>query len=209
MARSGKLQPNRLRALWRSRRGAVAIEFALVLTPIVLAFTFGALQLAYIAFAQSAMEAAIRDASRAGITGAAPRGMTRQEALEDLIEQRMSGFKKTPCCTIQITTRVYSDFTEVGKPEPWAEVGTPNGVCNAGETFQDINGNGRWDLDMARAGQGGPLDVVAYTARYPLQIWLGDFIPGMGNRFFVSATTVIRNEPYGEKVNPAVSNGVC
>jgi hypothetical protein len=44
-----------------------------------------------------------------------------------------------------------------------------DGVCNAGEPFEDANANGSWDADQGKAGSGGARDAVLYEVQvtYP------------------------------------------
>jgi Flp pilus assembly pilin Flp len=199
-----------MRAAFRSfghnQRGATAIEMGLVLVPVILVFLFGAIQLSIVAYAQSSLEAAIRDTSRTNITGQGGAELSRIQAMQTRLNTAMNGFPSTVPATprfnrVTITTRVYDNFDQVGQPEPWTD-SDRNGRCNRNEQYQDINGNGRWDTDMARAGLGGPLDVVAYTATFPMKLSLGFFLP-IANRtsMTLSATTVIRNEPFGQSVS--------
>lgn len=187
------------------RRGATAVEFALGL-PILLSLIMGGIEIGYSAYAQSVLSGAARDAARIGLTGAG----TREQRIASRIAALMQAFPKTGSAQVVVDSRVYASFEDVDRPEPWVD-GDGNGACNAGETFQDINGNNRWDRDMARTGLGGPGEVVAYEISYPLQPlfgFLGTFTGG-DRAVNLTATTIIRNEPFGAAVSPTVRPGTC
>ena len=197
-------------ALARQCRGATAIEFGLLL-PILLPIMMGLTQLGYLSFAQSALEASVTESARSALTGAGDGALSREEAMRAIVEGRMARYGIV-AGDIIVTSKVYDDFSQVGQPEPWDDTSPADGTCNGGETFQDINGNGGWDQDMARAGLGGPSDVVAYEVQVPLDSWFSILDPVFGisnGKFTLSATTVVMNEPYGANVDATPVPGVC
>lgn len=192
----------RLRA---DKRGATAVEFALGL-PILLGLTMGAIEIGYAAYAQSVLSGAARDAARAGLTGHG----TREERIAARVGGMMRAFPKTVATPIAVNSRVYARFDDVDRPEPWVD-GNGNGSCDNSETFQDINGNSSWDRDMARTGLGGPGEVVAYAINYPLRPLFGflGVVTGGTRSVNLTATTIIRNEPFGAPVAPNVVSRRC
>ena len=73
-----------------------------------------------------------------------------------------------------------------------------NGKYDKGECFEDVNGNGVWDSDMGEGGQGGADDAVLYTMTvsynrlFPMAKMLG-----WSATQTITASTVLRNQPYG------------
>ena len=81
-----------------------------------------------------------------------------------------------------------------------------NGKYDAGECFEDVNGNGQWDADLGKAGQGAAQDAVLYKMEvtYPRLLPLAPLLGWTANQK-VSASTVLRNQPYGDQQIPSVT----
>lgn len=182
-------------ALWRHREGGALIEFAFA-APLLIVTVAGVIEIGMIMFMNSLMEGAVREASRFGITGYAPSGVSREQQITNMIVDGAVGLVQP--ADITIDTLVYSNFSGIGQPEPFVD-GNANGTYDVGETFNDINGNGSWDEDMGAAGIGGPGDIVVYTAtiQWSLMTRLLDPILGDSGKMTLQASTVVRNEPYG------------
>ncbi|MEX0760454.1 MAG: hypothetical protein WD100_12815, partial [Tistlia sp.] len=106
---------------------------------------------------------------------------------------------------VERVTLVYPGFAAVGEPEPFTDAnGNGSYDSDPAEDFVDINGNGQWDADMGAAGLGGPGDIVLYTLRYdwPLVTGLLDGVIGVEGRMPLSASIVVRNEPYASALAP-------
>jgi hypothetical protein len=155
----------------------------------------GVLELAAVLIVNVLVEGGLREASRAGITGYVPAGQSRQDMILGLISQHTLGL--VTAATANIDIRVYPSFNSVGQPEPYADV-NGNGTWDAGESFNDVNGNGVWDPDMGSAGLGGPGDVVQYRVTYDWRLLTGLLVPALSSdgNIRLSATVVVRNEPY-------------
>jgi Flp pilus assembly protein TadG len=193
----------RLRMLWLCRRGAAALEFAFAL-PILITVMCGTLDLGMILFADVLMEGAVRDTSRLGITGYSPTGEDRDTLILNALQKDTLGLIDVHRATI--THKVYASFADVGKPEPYVDA-NGNGQYDPGESYTDVNGNGQWDADMGVAGLGGSGDIVLYTVSYPWTTWTHMIDPLFGHNgtITLTASTVVRNEPYGG--NSALTNG--
>ncbi len=189
-----------LAALWRRREGGALIEFAFA-APLLIVTVAGVIEFGMIMFVQSLMEGGLREASRFGITGYAPEGVSREQQIANMIVNGAVGLVQSEDITID--TLVYSNFSSIGQPEPFVD-GNGNGAYDVGETFNDINGNGTWDADMGAAGVGGPGDIVVYTAtvEWSLLTRLLDPVLGESGTMTLKASTVVRNEPYGAGGGP-------
>jgi hypothetical protein len=185
----------RLKRLARDRSGSAALEFAYAF-PVIVMVVVGLLELSMIMFVSSLMEGGLRDASRFSITGGVPAGMTREQAIVNIVNDRTLGLLDlTPG---DVHMRVYDNFTQVGQPEPLLIDANGNGRYDAGDTYTDVNGNGHWDEDMAAAGAGGSGDVVVYdlVVDWPLLTpLLAPFI-GHDGLIKLGASIAVRNEPY-------------
>lgn len=191
------MQTNRLLTLFsrlsRNQDGASAVELALV-GPIVFAFMLGTMEVALVMFTNVAIEGAVRDGARYGITGSAPDGMSREDRLRQIISERTFGLV-TPESD-DISMKVYPSFASVGQPEEYTDE-NGNGQWDAGEPLNDVNGNGVWDADPGVTGMGGSGEIVLYTVAYQLPI----IAPALNNLFGVrvlnlSTRIVVRNEPW-------------
>lgn len=96
--------------LRRDERGATAVEFALV-APILFILTLGVIEAGALLTASSALEAAVHEGARAGITGFAPDGVTRAAYVENTIRQHAGSFLDSS--QIQISAQVFNSFAEM------------------------------------------------------------------------------------------------
>lgn len=175
--------------------GSSTIEMAVAL-PTLMLLIMVLVESFTLVWVNAAMESALREAARFGLTGWAPEGVDRRQAILDIVRRSTLGLVDER--TAAVETRVFGDFTQVGAPEPFDDTAPGNGRYDVGETFRDINGNGHWDDGTGTPGTGGPGEVVVYTIAYrspfltPLQRWIG----GEGSTL-LRASTVVRNEPWG------------
>ena len=185
---------SRLKALKACERGAALVEFAFAL-PIVILVLAGTFDLGMVMFADILLEGAVRDTSRLGITGYAPSGESRDDMILAALQSDTLGLIDTSRATI--THKVYDSFADVGQPEPYTDE-NDNGQYDEGEDYDDVNGNGQWDADMGVAGLGGSGDIVLYTVSYDWTTWthLIDPLFGSDGAITLTASTVVRNEPY-------------
>jgi hypothetical protein len=177
--------------LRRCEAGATAVEFALIL-PLLLLFAFGSIESAIVLFIRSSMEAAVLEASRYGITGAGE-ATSRADHVLEIVETRTYGLLDPD--KIDLETLVYDDFDDIGKPEPFSDANA-DGFHEAGEAFTDVNGNGKWDADMGKAGLGGRNAVVVYRLSYAWGIVTPMLHSIMGESIMNVASVAIRNEPF-------------
>lgn len=195
----------RLAAILRDKRGVTIVEFALI-APVLLLMLMGLLDLSFNMYTTEMLNGAIQTASRnSTIEGASG----KDAALDAIVTNAVRAV--APSATLTFNRRVYSSFTDAGRPEDYSDI-DGDGTCNNGEPFEDANGNGAWDRDRGKAGFGGAHDAVLYTVmvNYQRPFPLAGFIPGQTKDFTLSAATVLRNQPYGQQsVNPAPVTGNC
>lgn len=170
-------------------RGAAAAEFALV-APVMLMVLFGMFDMGHGQYTRAILEGAIDKASRrATIEGASTTG----------IDARVTAAVRqiAPSAVVTFTRTTYSDFADVGMPEDFDDVDM-DGICNNNEPYEDANGNGMYDLDRGKTGNGGARDAVLYKVNvsYKRIMPIGSLI-GQSNIMSMNATTILRNQPYG------------
>ncbi len=178
----------------RNDDGSAAIEFSFT-APLLILTIVGIMEFSMILFLNSVLEGSLRDAARFGITGFTPTGVNREDVIIDKVQSATMGL--VPITASNITTLAYSDFSEVGQPEPYIDDNPANGMYDAGESFTDVNGNGQWDADMGTPGLGGACDVVVYRVETQWSLMLGLLASSVGQNIDLTASTAVRNEPYG------------
>lgn len=180
--------------LQRDDRGSMLIEFGLA-APIITVLLVGVLEIGLALFTMTLMEAAVRDASRFGITGRTADGKTREQAILDIVAATTLGLVDMD--NAQVDILVYPNFASIGA-ETYLD-GNANGVYDVGETFTDKNGNGTWDGDIGNPSPGASGEVVLYRLRYDWPLFtpiIGSFI-GNSDTIRLSASVAVRNEPWG------------
>jgi len=183
-------------ALRDDRRGAVLVEFA-ILAPVMLVMLMGIFDLLYQVYAQSILNGELQKAARdSGIEGGAANTTVIDAKVQTMVK------KIAPSATFTSTRKSYDTFSEVA-PEPFTD-SNGNGVRDPGECFTDENGNGSWDQDPGAAGQGGASAVTVYTmtATYPRLFPIASLL-GWPTTQTVSATTLLKNQPYATQTTTA------
>jgi Flp pilus assembly pilin Flp len=193
------------------QRGSNVVEFALVM-PFFAMTVLASFQVGYIGWAQNRLEAAVREGSRAGVTGDTGPDPTasRDEFIMHTVEDAMRGLRIAENQSISLEAKAYPSYQTLNKPgEPFDDANN-NGICDAGETYYDYDGvPGRSLTDIGSPGSGGSGDVVRYTVTFPLKL----FVPVAGSLFGnngvlnLESTTVVKNENFAAGAPPA--SGTC
>ena len=194
---------NLSQTLWPDRRGAAAVEFALVL-PVFMLLLMGGLEITHTKYVQTVLVGQLQKAGRdMSLEGSAT--STAQSSVEASVTRSIQAV--APNARVSYTLQSFHDYANVAsRPEPYVD-NDSDGVCDHGETFTDSNGNGHWDVDGAADGRGGANDVVLLTATvtYP-RIALG-WTYGSGSTVTLQASTLLRNQPSSTQSLPAT--GIC
>jgi hypothetical protein len=187
----------RPRALVGAAEGTTLVEFAIV-APVLCIMLLGAFDMAHTLYTRSVLEGtlqkAARDASLELGTDADVRAAIDQKVRDQV----------TPLvgdADIRFYRRFYRTFSDAAaaRAENWTD-SNANGTCDAGEPYDDENHNDVWDPDGGNDGQGGAKDATLYTVRlsYPRFFPIHGFIGG-SDTTKLSASTVLRNQPYGDQ----------
>jgi Flp pilus assembly pilin Flp len=193
-----------------SEHGSAMIEFAFV-APTLSLMLLAAFDFSYGQYVGSILQGEVqksgRDASLEGSTGALAsldgRVRTRVDTLVD-------------SATYTITRKNVASFERAGQAEQFTDaVHGPllkDGICNLGEAYSDENNNGRFDLgpDAGSDGQGGARDITIYTVTvsYPRLFPLNGLL-GLPTTVTQKATTVLRNQPFGQQAIRTPGTGNC
>jgi Flp pilus assembly protein TadG len=193
-----------LTRLWRDERGVNIIEFALA-SPLLFMLIMGSMDIARGLYAKSVMEGELQKAARQSSLESGG-SVANQKKLDDNMKAKLKAisagadvkFERKAYDSYKRTRLRFEDFTD----------SNGNGTCDKDEPFSDQNANGAWDTDAAIAGQGGAKDVVLYTAtvEYPRIFPIAPML-GLPSTVKVSASTVLRNQPYDDQATPLI--GKC
>ena len=176
------------RAFFRCRKGATAVEFALVAAPF-LALLVAILQAALVFFASRVLDEVTEEAARNLMTGQAQQGNVTQA---NFLNNYVCGGSNTSalvsalftCSKIMVNVQNYPDFASANVSSPTL-------------TFNPTNGNvtNTWSYNT-----GNPGDVLVIEVIYEWPIVLGPLGMNLsnlsdGNRELVSVA-VFKSEPY-------------
>jgi TadE-like protein len=189
-------------SLRADRRGASALEFAL-LTPPFLLLLMGSFDIAYQAYVRSTAQGAIETLTRAATIQNAD-DSALQDRLRDTVRQ------VAPSASVLITRGSVSRFSNFGSMErltldhnnngvldpPFDSDG--NGTKDKTDCWEDIDNNGvRNVVTLGKNNIGGADDIVRYNAEVTFNrlfpIWK---LFNMPMETKVSAATLVRRQPY-------------
>ncbi|WP_294247069.1 TadE/TadG family type IV pilus assembly protein [uncultured Sphingomonas sp.] len=185
-----------LRRIGRDRGGASIVEFALISLPAIVIMC-GLFDLGYRQYVATQVQDALDRAARRVTIGTG----TTSAQLTAMVSDSVKAISRD--ANVVVVPTSYGKFQQVAKPEPITTDTPPLGQYNAGDCFLDINGNGVWDVDGARAGTGGSDDVVLYTATvtYPEIVPMSRLV-GWSALTRLTATTMLKNQPYASQAEP-------
>ncbi len=183
-----------MRRLLHDRRGATLVEFALV-APVMLLLILGLCDLCYQAYARAMLTGAIQAAARrATLEGNSSEAATATLDTAIVEQMRLIGHD----LRWRSSRKNYRKYGDI-RAEPFDD-SNGNGRYDVGECYSDVNDNRQWDTDPGVAGQGGANDVTVYTIDiiYP-RIFPVAGMMGLPNEQTISASTVLKNQPYGQQ----------
>jgi len=177
--------------LARANDGNTVLEFAMI-APAFFVLMMGTANLGQMVYAKVLLNGAIDQAAR---TSATESGDTT--AADNTVRKIMGPvLPGTDDSSYTITRYSYYDFSDVARPEKITDTNN-NGVCNTGETYFDENGNGSWDADVRKTGQGGASDVVVYQVSVRYQpLFKVPLMPNQWSQFTLTSKAVKKNQPF-------------
>jgi Flp pilus assembly protein TadG len=199
------------RALLGRSDGATIVEFALVL-PVMLMLCMGLADLAFQAYAQSLLNGEVQ---KAGRDGTIEDNLNNTAGLDKAVEDQMK--KIVPNATFVSSRSNYDNYAAMAG-EPFTDVKYPNdatgtldGICDHGESYTDVNGNGKYDKDLSQSGEGGANDVSEYTMTVTYQrLFPIASLIGWDPSVTLSSTTLLKNQPYAKQsANTGTGSGTC
>ena len=188
------------RRFCKDKKGATAVEFALVLAPFAM-LLFAIIETAIVFFTGQALQTAVTDASRLIMTGQAQSatvpdgsGGTKKYGLGEFKADVCNRFPIITNCTtsLMLDVRTYTSFAS-------ASVSTPTKVVN-GKTEVDNGQLSNW-----QPGSAGDIVVVRAVIEYPVIVPVMSFLGtnldlklsnlGNGSRL-IMGSAAFRNEPF-------------
>lgn len=191
------------RNLSSDTNGAALVEFGLV-APLFVLLLIGMFEFGMQVYARSLLHGAMQEASRTATLEGADLNL---EELDNAVTWQFRNV--IPRAEIEFTRTNYVNFSDVLQPEEFTD-NNGDGECNNNEPFEDVNGNGSWDADRGRDGQGSARDAVLYqaTARYQRMFPLHGLM-GWEPDVTVEASTVLRNQPFDTQDERVAVVGNC
>ncbi|MFM5907842.1 MAG: TadE/TadG family type IV pilus assembly protein [Novosphingobium sp.] len=180
-----------LKRLLADETGVTVVEFAII-SPVLLVMLMGIYDVGYQLYVGAVLQGAIQKAGRdSTIEGAALGAAAIDQRIKDQVQRVLADG------TYTFNRKAYATFSNIGKPEDFSDTNS-NGVCDNKEPFEDVNGNGSWDTDRGKTGQGGAKDAVVYTVTviYPRPLAVGGML-GLSKNITLKTETVLRNQPFG------------
>ncbi|AQR73202.1 TadE/TadG family type IV pilus assembly protein [Sphingomonas sp. LM7] len=189
--------PQRCRRLLRDQRGSTLVEFAII-APVMGLVLLGGFDIGHTLYMRATLQGALQKTARDSAleSGASA---TAQAKFDQKITDQATALANN--ANVKIVRRSYRTFEDAAaaRAEIWTDV-NGNGRCDDGEPYQDANLNDVWDSDGGNGGQGGAKDATLYTVTvsYPRFFPLYNLVGG-SNLTKVSASTVLRNQPYADQ----------
>jgi Flp pilus assembly protein TadG len=164
----------------RHQRGAVAVEFGLILLPF-LALMFGIMETALVFFADQTLQTAVADSARLIMTGQAQTQSLTAATFKDAVCARIYGLFNCEA-GLYVNVQTYSSFGSITYTPPI-----------------DTSGNLKTTSFVYQPGGPGDIVVVQLFYQWPIYVSLMNLnnLSNMSsnNRLLV-ATAAFRNEPY-------------
>jgi Flp pilus assembly protein TadG len=182
---AGKRPRNRFGAFLKDRKGATAVEFALIAAPF-LAITGALIETFLLYFAQSQLELAVRQSGRQILTG-----QVQSQNASLTQAQAMAAFHNTVCNNAASLFTCAGLMVDVQVANQWS-------AANAGMPTLTYNSNGSvsntWQFNPGTAG-----DIVVVRVMYLWPVFFGRIAVNFanqanGNRLII-ASAAFQNEP--------------
>jgi hypothetical protein len=191
-----------LRRIGGSRSGATLVEFAMI-APALCLTLLALVDLGYRAYVASVMQGVIHEAARQASVGD-----RTIDQVDEFVEQRLAVFNGEGD-ELEIEKTSYADYADYDRPEKITSDTAPVGEYNDTDCFEDANGNGEYDTDRGRADSlGGAEDIVHYrvTLTFNRIVPLGGQVHflGLSDTQTVSASTLMRNQPFAGRTGAAI-----
>jgi hypothetical protein len=186
--------------LLKNSEGTSIVKFA-VISPVMFTLLFGGFDFGHTLYMQSVLQGAINKAARDSALETGTVAEVQAAVDQTVIDQVTAVHRTAEFDNDSFSRSYFRTFTDAAFPESevWDDTNS-NGECDNDENYIDENNNSDFDADGIADGQGYTRDAVKYSATisydrlFPLAGLLG-----VSNRVELTASTVIANQPYGQK----------
>lgn len=200
-----------VRRLGPDRQGVTIVEFAIV-APVLMMIIMGLFDMAHTQYTSSVLHGALQKAGR-DLT--LESGFSSQTTIDNRTREQIAAVMPNDA-QVTFVKDSYFNFSDVKNPEQIlgddAAGVAGHGLCEGfkGERYIDVNENNTFDADRGKDGIGGARDVVLYTATvsYPRIFPMASMI-GLPSTVRLSASTVLRNQPYDEQNDSVTTEKPC
>lgn len=192
---------DRIRLLSDDAEGVSTIEFALI-APVFFTLLIGIFNAGQEAYGLAVLNGAVQKAARDSSLEIVDIGYA-----DMMVENQVAPI--LPGATFKSTRTSYNDYIDIGRPEKWNDANN-NGTCDTGESYVDENGNGDWDADIGKNGNGGADDVVVYqmTVTYEPTFKI-PLMPNEWNTRSLTASAIKKNQPFANQTGYGSTAGIC
>lgn len=201
-------------SLAQDEDGVTIIEFGIV-APVFCLMLMATFDLGYSVYMQSTLSGAVQHAGRLSalegsqgtLSGFSNDSGSIDNSIDAFVESQITKLNKS--ATVTPTRLSYYEYQDVGRAEDYSDT-NGNGVFDDdSECFVDENENGSWDEDVGEEGIGGPNDIVYYkvSVTYDRLFPMWGLL-GWAKQNEVSASTVLKNQPYGDQY-AATTQTIC
>ena len=168
----------RITAFRQDRKGATAVEFALIAGPFFF-FLMALVEVAAVFFASTVIENAVLESAREIRTGQVQTVGMDADGFREAVCDRVEVI--ADCNRLEFDVRVFEDFDDVSGPAP-------------------LNGDDEFDSDSMGFDPGDAGDIVMVRVFYRWPLLMPNFFGTMsnmtGNERLITSATVFRNEPW-------------
>ena len=191
----------RLIHVHRDERGTTVLEFAIIL-PAFMLLLLGCFDIGYQVYLTALLNGEIQKSARD-----ATLETKSLAALDSAVKTQIR--QLAPTANIAVTRVAYQGYKDIGRAETFSD-GNANGKCDHNEPYTDENGNGTWDRDLGKQGNGGARDVVKYNiavtykALFPMWKFLGS-----SEYRTLNSTMLLKNQPFSDQTKFSPVNRTC
>ena len=169
----------RLRDFLRDRRGATAVEFALVALPFII-MMLAIFEYAIVYLVTVTLDSATTDAARLIKTGQAQQSSMTSTQFKSLVCSDMGWLTSQCNASLYVDARVFSNFAGESSPTPVS--------------------NGKFNQSQLQFSIGGPGSIVLVTTYFQWTLLTPALQAGLSNMSggidVITARAAFRNEPY-------------
>lgn len=180
--------------------GAAALELALIL-PAFAGMLLGFLDFSYTSYIRSTANGALEQVARAsGVGGAAVDPRVTEQRVEATIR------KIAADATFTWDRKSYFQFSGVNKPEKLTDDKDGDGRYDAGDCWEDLNPNSKYDTSPGRDGVGGADDIVFYKIKVDFDplVDISGLFPFISESRSITASTIVKRQPFAAQTTPSV-----